>query len=102
MIAPAKLEAQFTNQYGERFVLRVDPTRRRGELLGDETDWKPIEIADDTVQGDFLFSDEEWGWVSAAWQQFTGRPLQAPTFSRFQELLQQMGSDWPVAPGVPI
>ena len=101
MIARTLTESEFTNQYGERFVLRVDPTRQRGELLGDETDWQPIEIRDDKVQGDFVFSDEEWAWLSAAWRQFTGGSLQAPPFTRFRQLLEQLRTQWPVAPGVP-
>ena len=101
MIARTLIESEFQNQYGERFVLRVDPTRRRGELLGDETDWEPIEIADDKVLADFIFADDEWTWLSAAWQRFTGRPLQAPAFTRFREVMQQLQADCPVTPGVP-
>ena len=97
MIARTSIESEFQNEYGERFQLRFDPTRQTGELLGDETDWKPIEIRDDTVSADFIFGDDEWTWLSTTWQQFTGRPLQAPAYTRFREVMQQLR----LAPGVP-
>jgi homospermidine synthase len=93
MIAGPKLEAEFANAYGERFVLRVNPSRRIGEFLGDETDWKPIKIRDDRLQADFLLADDEWTWLERAWLELTGRRLQKPVFTLVCELLKLRSSE---------
>lgn len=90
MISPAPIELHFVNRYGEKWLLRVAPSRETGELLGDETDWKPIEIRDDRLRADFILANDEWAWLYAAWRQTTGRELRKPSFARLRELLKRL------------
>lgn len=87
MIAKPKLEAEFANAYGERFVVRVAPNRKTGELMGDETDWRPIQIRRDCVQGSFMLAADEFDMLAKAWRQLTGRTLQKPAYLQAFEML---------------
>jgi len=86
MIAGPTLEARFTNSYGERFVVRVHPSGKSGEFMGDETDWQPILIRHDRVLGDFMLAADEYDALAQAWLEMTGRTLQKPPFLEFVEM----------------
>ena len=73
-------------------MLRVDPIRKAGEFLGDETDWKPIKIRHDETQRDFILADDEWKWLSGAWQEATRRSLRMPVFTLMCELMKLLHS----------
>lgn len=87
MIARSSPEARFTNSYGERFVVRVHPSGKSGEFLGDETDWEPIDIRHDRVQGSFMLAADEYDALVAAWRQRTGRTLEKPLYLQAFEML---------------
>lgn len=59
-------------------MVRVDATRDTGVLLGDETDWEPLPIADDRHIADFILSADEFEALSKAWRELTGRALLKP------------------------
>jgi hypothetical protein len=80
------LESRFTNRYGEEFVVRVDPNRETGELLGDETDWEPLDIIEDRICGDFLLRVDEWESTAKAWRELTGRALSKPMYLLVAEM----------------
>lgn len=86
MIAGPKREVRFTNSYGERFVVRVHPSGKSGEFLGDETDWQPIDIRHDRVLGSFMLGADEYDALAEAWREMTGRTLQKPLFLEFVEM----------------
>jgi hypothetical protein len=86
MIAGPKLEAEFANAYGERFLVRVAPNRKTGELMGDETDWEAILIHHDRVLGSFMLAADEYDALAAAWLEMTGRTLEKPAYLQAFEM----------------
>ncbi len=84
-------ESSFTNDYGERFLLRVDTSGKVGQLFGDEISWEaPIEIRDDRICADFILGDAEWAWLSESWRKITGRALHPPLFTRLVEIAKEL------------
>ena len=97
MIALPMPECTFTNTYGERFVVRTDPTRETGVLLGDETDWEPLPIEDDRLVADFILSDDEYESLAKAWRELTGRELWKPMYLQVLEMAASLASSLPDA-----
>ncbi|HJN12877.1 MAG TPA: hypothetical protein QF564_29645 [Pirellulaceae bacterium] len=90
MIAPTNqqpIEFTFTNEHGERWMLRVDPQAETAELTGDELGESTVQIVDDEIQSDLIFSDREASWLAECWETVTGRQLQT---NPFQQLLAQL------------
>ncbi len=80
-------EFTFTNKYGERWLLQVDPQAETGELTGDELGDSTVQIVDDQIQSDLMLGADESTWLAECWEATTGRPLRASPFQRFVSLM---------------
>ena len=87
------LEFFFTNKYGERWLLRVDPKAETGELTGDELGDSTIQIADDQIQSDLMLGTDEAAWLAECWQTATGRQLRTNPFQQLLSLLSQLSDE---------
>ena len=81
------VEFTFTNQYGERWLLRVDPKAETGELTGDDLGDSTVQIANDVVQSDLILGADESAWLAECWEAVIGRPLRPSPFQRFVSLM---------------
>ena len=86
-------EFTFTNQYGERWLLRVDPQTETGELTGDELGDSTVQIADDQIQSDLMLGTDESAWLSECWQTAIGRRLRTNPFQQLLSLLSQLSDE---------
>lgn len=87
--------SEFRNECGERWIVEIDVSRKRGLLRGDETDWEPLEIRDGAILGGFGLSDDEFDWLAAAWRQATGQELQPTWIQRVEYmLLKHRNAEW--------
>ena len=76
------VERTFTNKYGERWLLRIEPMSGDGNLLGDETDLVDgVKIRNDVVDPDYILADDEVEWLLMIWMELTGRELVLPVFN---------------------
>jgi len=68
----------FLNEYGEKWVLSIDPGTMSGWLAGDETGWEKLEIKDNRLAADFFLATEEAAWLRTSWKAATGQDLDLP------------------------
>ncbi len=90
MIAPTdqqRSEFTFTNKYGERWLLQVDPQTETGDLTGDDLGDVAVQIANDVVQSDLILGADESAWLAECWEAAIGRPLRKSPFQRLASLL---------------
>jgi hypothetical protein len=72
------MKTSFVNDCGERWHLDIGPDGT-GLLTGDELGGEALRIANDSVEGDFLFASEEAEWLQTEYQRATGRQLHLVT-----------------------
>lgn len=82
---------RFTNAYGERWQVRIDPQQEIGFLSGGEIDGE-VEIRDGRIGADLLLSAEEHECLAGVWREATGGELEKPLMLRLSELLANMKS----------
>ena len=86
------VRAKFTNGFGEKWRVSIDPRRRIGFLSGDDTEGEEIEIRDNRVCTDLILSAEEFQWLAGVWREATGGELEKPLMLRLSELLAEMNA----------
>ena len=88
---PTQIRREFTNAYGERWQVRIDPQQEIGFLSGGEIDGE-VEIRDDRICADLILSAEEFRWLAGVWREATGGELLKPAMLLLSELLANLKS----------
>jgi len=84
---PTQIRHEFTNAYGERWLLRIDRQTETGELTGDDLGDMAVQITNDVIQSDLILGADESAWLAECWEVAIGRPLRPSPFQRFVALM---------------
>ena len=87
------IEFTFTNQYGERWLLRVHRQTETGELTGDDLGDVAVQIANDVVQSDLILGADETAWLEECWKTATGRQLRTNPLQQLLSLISQLSDE---------
>ena len=65
----------FVNQYGEQWIVAIDPKTKTGVLRGGDVGWeRENPISDGQVDPDLILGVDERLWVRACWLAAVGEP----------------------------
>lgn len=66
-----KVQWEYTNEYGEKWIFEYDSLTSIGNLKGSDVDWQIYQVIDGKVNG-LILNKGELKWLKEAWEKVTG------------------------------